>query len=123
MNQTFRSEQVDIIIYANKPVVDCDFQFTYDDEDDEEQPYDFSAQDGLFLKFYDKKDGKLLASWSHSDGLTLVDNAIRWNEYDEAEMDFAQGGSKVWYEIGYLLDDYTPDDIEIVLAYGWAKCL
>jgi hypothetical protein len=123
MNQTFRAEQVDIIIYANKPVVDCDFQFTYDDEDGEEQPYDFSAQDGLFLKFKDKKDGKILASWTQADGLSLVDNAIRWNEYDAAEMDFAQGGGKVWYEIGYNLDDYTPDDIEIVLGYGWAKCL
>lgn len=123
MDYTFRGAYAPIIIYANKPVLDCDFVFTYIDDDDEEQPYDFSAQDGLFLNFYDRKDGKLLASWTQADGLSLVDNTIRWNEYDEAEMDFAQGGGTVYYEIGYLLDDYTPDDIEIVLAYGGAKCV
>lgn len=122
MDYTFRAWRVDIIVNANKPVVDCDFQFTYDDENGDEQPYDFSAQDGLFLKFKDRKDGKVLAEWSHLNGLTLIDNAIRWNEYDASEMAFAQGGGKVWYEIGYILDDYTPVDIEMLLAYGVAKC-
>lgn len=123
MNKTFRAAEVDIIIYANKPVLDCDWTFVYKDDDGTETAYDFTPQDGLFLKFKDKKDGKVLASWTQADGLSLVDNTIRWNEYDAAEMDFAQGGGTVYYEIGYLLDDYTPDDIEIVMAYGKAKCL
>lgn len=121
MNATYRAAEQGIIIMANKPVLDCDFVFTYIDDDGEEQPYDFSAQDGLFLNLYDKKDGKLLKGWTQSDGLTLVDNTIRWNEYDEADMDFPKG--RLYYEIGYQLDDYTPDDIEIVLAFGEAKVI
>lgn len=119
MNKTFRGAEVPIVSYANKPVLDCDFTFVYKDTDGTETAYDFSPQDGLFLSIYDRKDGRLIKEWTQLDGLALVVNTIRWNEYDAANMAFAIG--KYYYEVGYLLDDYTPDDIRIVMAYGEHK--
>lgn len=121
MNATYRAAEQGILVKANEVILDCDFVFTYDDENGDEQPYDFSAQDGLFLDLLDKKDGKLLKRWTHAGGLTLVDNTIRWNEPDDSEMDFPKG--RLYYRVGYFLDDYTPDDIEIELAFGEAKVI
>lgn len=115
MNKTFRAAEMPLVSYANKPVLDCDFTFVFND-DGVETAYDFSAQDGLFLSIYDRKDGKLIKEWTHNGGLTLAGNTISWNEYGAANMAFALG--RYYYEIGYLLDDYTPTDIRIVMAYG-----
>lgn len=125
MSATYRAAEVDIEIYSGNPVVDCEFEFLYEDTDGTQTDYDFSAQDGLYLKIYDRRGGTIIKEWNQaaagSSGLRLDGNTILWNEYDGANTEFSRG--VYYYEIGYFLDDYTPDDIEILMGYGKATVI
>ncbi len=105
---TFIATENPIEIYNGQAVIDEPFEILNEDG----TAFGFTGESGLFLTFYNEREGGVVKEFTNSTGLARSSNNIIWNA-NPNDMVFDDRG-KYYYELGFI----KAGGYEQVLSYG-----
>lgn len=110
---TFIAVEKTIEIYNGQAVIDNVFEILNEDE----TAFGFTGESGLFITFYNEREGEVVKEFTNLTGLTRNTNNIVWNA-NASDMQFDDLG-KYFYELGFI----KSGGYEQVLSYGNAMVI